>query len=281
MEPAVSVIIPVFNREGFICDCVESVLAQSYSDYELIVVDDGSEDRSVERLAPYRDRLRLIRQKQRGPSAARNNGMRHARGQWLTFLDSDDLWLPQKLAVQMDFIQRNPDSRICYTEEIWYRGGRRVNPGKRHRKYSGWIYRKMLPLCLISPSSVMLHRSVLDRVGPFDEDLPACEDYDLWLRIAVFYPIALIDEPLIIKQNGHPGQLSQQFWGMDRFRLRALVKLLESGSLAPQDEAATRRLLVQKCRILASGCRRRDKSAEAERYDQMAARYGPKPLNWK
>jgi glycosyltransferase involved in cell wall biosynthesis len=264
--PLVSVIIPTYNRESFIAECVESVLAQTFSNFELIVVDDGSTDRTETVVGGYSDKIRYLRQEQRGPAAARNSGIRNASGEWLSFLDSDDLWLPNKLEFEMEYVSKNPNMRICYSEEIWYRRGRRVNPAQKHRKYSGWIYRKMLPLCIVSPSSVMIHRSVLEKVGLFDEELPACEDYDLWLRIGSRYPIALIPEALIIKRNGHEGQQSQKYWGMDRFRIKALANMLNSAELSEEDRIATQQVLQQKCQIMIQGCLKRDKIKEAEYY---------------
>lgn len=271
--PSVSVIIPTFNRKAFLQECIESVLSQTFRDFELIVVDDGSTDDSEKLLQQHKENLRYFKQEQRGPSSARNFGIRKSCGDWICFLDSDDLWLPDKLHVQMRYVLENPDCRICYTEEIWYRNNRRVNPAKKHQKYSGWIYQKMLPLCIISPSSVIIHRSVLDRVGWFDEELPACEDYDLWLRIALHFPIFLIPQQLIIKRNGHPGQQSQKFWGMDRFRIHALVKLLEEAELTEENLQATIKMLHKKCQIMANGSRKRYKMEEADYYISIIKKY--------
>ena len=271
--PFVSVIIPAYNRAEFLPEAVESVLGQTYRNFELIVVDDGSTDETPAILRHYGEALRVIHQKNRGPSAARNAGIRVARGEWLSFLDSDDYWLPRKLERQVNFLQSHPEARICYTEEIWYRNGRRVNPAKKHRKFSGWIYLRMLPLCIVSPSSVMIHREVLQEVGLFDEELPAAEDYDLWLRIGARYPIFLLKEPLIVKRNGHEGQQSRRIWGIDRFRIRALVKMLESGVFGPEEKRATRQVLRQKCEIVAGGCEKRGKLTEARYYRDLIVRY--------
>ena len=273
VSPLVTVVIPTYNRASFLREAIDSVLEQTFRSFELIVVDDGSTDGTGDLLRSYGSRLRSIYQENRGPSAARNAGIRAARGEWLAFLDSDDYWLPEKLAKQVAFVRENPHVRICYTEEIWYRRGRRVNPAKKHRKYSGWIFQRMLPLCIVSPSSVMIHRKVLDEVGMFDEELPACEDYDLWLRIGARYPIYLIPEPLIVKRNGHEGQQSQRFWGMDRFRIRALVKLLQQESLSPEDRAAVRETLRRKCEIVAQGSEKRGKLEEAAHYRSLIQRY--------
>jgi glycosyltransferase involved in cell wall biosynthesis len=252
---------------------VDSVLAQSFTDFELIVVDDGSTDDTLDRLAAYGDRLQIIRQDNRGASAARNAGIRRAAGSYIAFLDSDDLWRPEKLAAQMDLVSRDRSVKICYTEEIWIRRGRRVNPRKKHAKHSGWILEKMLPLCLVSPSSVLIAREVLDRVGPFDESLPACEDYDLWLRIGRLYPIVLIDRPLIVKRGGHDDQLSAAYWGLDRFRVKALLRLLAHQDLAPDLRRAAADCLEKKCAIVANGFRKRGRERLARQFEAIAAQH--------
>lgn len=269
----ISVIIPTYNRENFILESVESVLNQTFQDFELIVVDDGSTDSTVKKLQPFFSKIIYIKQPQKGPSAARNTGVRVSVGAWICFLDSDDLWMPKKLEKQIEFLRSNSEAKICYTEEIWYRQGRRVNPAQKHRKFSGWIYEKMLPLCIISPSSVMLHRSIFEDVGLFDESLPACEDYDLWLRIGTKYPVYLLSDFLIIKRNGHEGQQSQKFWGMDRFRILALKKMLDAGNLPEKYQIATRNIFEKKCSILANGCEKRGKKEEAIFYKNLINLY--------
>lgn len=268
----VSVIIPTYNRAGFLKEAVDSVLSQEVSDVELIVVDDGSTDGTPDLLARYGDRLRVIRQENAGVSAARNAGLRRAAGDLIALLDSDDLWLPGKLAAQTAFFQANPESVVCQTEELWVRRGRRINPGKRHRKRAGWIFIPSLSLCLVSPSAVMMRRSLLDEVGLFDESLPACEDYDLWLRIACRHPIDLIGTPLIVKRGGHPDQLSAAP-GLDRYRIQSILKLLEGKSLPSDYQKAAVAVLVEKCRIYANGCFKRGRRDEGRRYMALAGRY--------
>lgn len=251
--PSTSIIIPAYNRFSFLCEAIDSVLAQTDSDYELIVVDDGSTDATETVATIYGERLRYVRQENRGVSAARNRGIAEARGDLIAFLDSDDLWCPEKLAVQKAVMEKDPSCQISYTEEIWYRNGVRVNPMKKHAKASGWIFEKSLRLCLISPSSVMVRRALLDRVGTFDEAFPVCEDYDLWLRISKDYPVHLIRQRLIIKRNGHAGQLSATGWGFDRIRVKSILRLLRDASLSPGQTQAAREVLREKCRILADG----------------------------
>jgi len=266
----VSVIIPTFNRRDFVREAVASVLDQQRVDFELIVVDDGSTDGTEAALDPLVDRLRYIRQDNRGVSAARNAGAARARGEWLAFLDSDDLWLPDKLAVQLAYGAAHPDMRICQTGETWLRNGVRVNPCAHHRKPDGDVFVPSLRRCLVSPSAVMMRRDLFDAAGGFDESLPACEDYDLWLRIARTTPVALIDQPLVIKRGGHADQLSRRHWGMDRFRVRTLRKLLDDPTLDPLRRRAVQGVLAEKCAILAHGAAKRGRTNEATQYAQLA-----------
>jgi len=271
-EVSVSVILPTYNRAWIVREAIESVLQQDLTGVELIVVDDGSTDDTPELLKTYGDRLRFIRQANRGVSAARNAGIRAASGELIALLDSDDAWLPGKLGVQVDYFRVHPETMICQTEEIWIRNGVRVNPGKRHRKESGMIFERSLGLCLVSPSAVMMRRSLLDEVGLFDERLPACEDYDLWLRIAWKYPIHLIDRALIIKRGGHADQLSRMA-ELDKFRIRSICKLLDGNCLSPTQTAAAVNMLSTKCTIYAQGCLKRGRSEEARHYERLAERH--------
>ena len=268
----VSVIIPTYNRWQMLCEGVDSVLGQTYAGYELIVVDDGSEDRTADKLRrKYAGRLSVISQPHRGVAAARNRGVRASRGPWIAFLDSDDLWHPRKLETQVRFVAANPRVTICQTEEIWIRNGVRVNPKNSHRKPSGNIFRASLELCLVSPSAVMMTRDLFETAGGFDEDLPVCEDYDLWLRIGLSAPVQLIRQPLVIKRGGHPDQLSRSTWGLDRFRVRALEKLLATG-LGGQERRWILEVLARKVEILARGARKRGKEGEALAYEAIASR---------
>ncbi|MBW1698889.1 MAG: glycosyltransferase [Deltaproteobacteria bacterium] len=276
-HPLVSVIIPTFNRGWILKEAIDSVLAQDFKHFELIIVDDGSTDNTRQVLEPYSDRLAIIRQQNAGVSSARNRGIASARGQFVAFLDSDDLWLPQKLSRQVSFFESNPDALICQTEEIWVRNGVRVNPKNRHKKESGTIFKRSLALCLVSPSAVMVRRSLFDKVGGFDETLPACEDYDLWLRVSYRYPIHLIETPLIVKRGGHPDQLSLSA-GLDRFRIYSLKKLLDNENLSASQYDAAADMLVAKCSIYAAGCLKRGKLSEAAYYKKIAQTYGKRTV---
>jgi len=271
-EPEVSVIIPTYNRGWIIEEAIDSVLAQDFEDFELIVVDDGSTDDTGQILEAYDQDLIVCRQSNRGVSAARNRGIDAAAGRLIAFLDSDDLWLSRKLSTQVEFFHSNPEAIINQTEEIWIRNGVRVNPKTRHHKISGMIFEPSLALCLVSPSAVMMRRSLFDEVGLFDEDLPACEDYDLWLRLSWRYPVHLIETPLIIKRGGHADQLSNAP-GLDKFRIQSLKKIIESGHLDEDSYQAAVQTLHEKCAIFAGGCRKRGKDDEARYYKELAAKY--------
>ena len=270
-QPDISVIIPAFNRAHTLPKALDSVLSQTLKPREIIVVDDGSTDETNAVLANYPG-LCIISQDNRGVSAARNVGIEKAGGDWIAFLDSDDEWLSDKLEKQWDAIC-NDDKLICHTDEIWIRNGKRVNPMKKHQKFGGWIYERCLPLCVISPSSVMIHRSVFEDVGVFDESLEVCEDYDLWLRICAKYSILFIDEPLIVKYGGHEDQLSRKYWGMDRFRVKALEKMMSFGALNDEDEKATVNMILQKCGIIINGMKKRGNNDEAEKWQSKIEKY--------
>lgn len=271
--PLVSVIIPTHDRYPLVLEAVASVRGQHERRFELIVVDDGSTDGTRSALTAWDGVLRYVHQPRRGVATARNVGARLARGTWLAFLDSDDLWRPEKLAAQVAFHQQHADVLISQTDEIWMRGGVRVNPSAQHRKPQGDIFIPSLARCLVSPSAVMIHRELFEAVGGFDESLDVCEDYDLWLRIGCRVPVGLVPRPLVIKRGGHADQLSKQRWGMDRFRVAALVKLLAAGDLSAERRQAVMQTLGGKCAVLAQGARRRQRHEEAERYLALARVY--------
>lgn len=137
---------------------------------------------------------------------------------------------------------------------------------KKHNKYSGWIFEKCLPLCIVSPSSVMIRRELFNDIGLFDESLPVCEDYDMWLRIFSHYPVFLIDKKLIIKRGGHPDQLSKRSWGNDIYRVRALLKILKDDHLNQKYRKMAKKELIKKCQILANGYFKRGNINKGNKY---------------
>ncbi|NWG02170.1 MAG: glycosyltransferase, partial [Syntrophaceae bacterium] len=273
--PKVSVIIPTYNRLPMLKEAVHSVLKQDFEDFELIIVDDGSSDGTAEEIKNFGGRVRVLQCPENlGVSSARNRGIIHARGKYIAFLDSDDLWVKGKLRIQVAFLDENPQYPLCYTDEIWIRRGKRVNPMAKHAKYSGWIFEKCLPLCIISPSSVMMRKTLFSKVGLFDEALPVCEDYDFWLRVSARFPIFFINRKLIIKRGGHPDQLSQRSWGNDRYRVMALEKLLSEPFIGPEEREMILNEMRKKCYVLYQGFLKRGKEIEGRHYQEIMRRYG-------
>ncbi|MDX1775470.1 MAG: glycosyltransferase, partial [Desulfobulbales bacterium] len=226
MEKFISVIIPTYNRKNFLQKAIDSVLAQTYPYFELIVVDDGSEDNTEELIEKYDADIVYIRQKRKGPAAARNRGIEAARYNLLAFLDSDDCFAGNKLAVQFKAMQKEPAYLISHTQETWYRRGRVLNQKIKHKKPSGNIFNQSLKLCAVGMSTVMLHREIFEHYGLFDEEYPCCEDYELWLRVSAAEKFMLVDQPLTIKDGGRDDQLSSLYRvGMDKFRIRAIMKM--------------------------------------------------------
>lgn len=273
-QPFFSVIIPTYNRRDFLEKAVRSVLSQTCGDFELIIVDDGSCDGTKDLIGSFHDnRLKYVFQSNRGVSSARNRGLEIALGRFVAFLDSDDRWRGEKLERSLRHIELFPEISVFHTDEIWYRKGRLLGQKKKHAKPSGCVYKKALALCCISISTAVVKKNVFQETGHFDESLEACEDYDLWLRITSLYKIRLIPEELTIKDGGRPDQLSSKVWGLDRFRIKALEKMLRSDSLAGENRTATVRELNKKCAIFAAGCEKHGKHHEAETYRQLASKY--------
>jgi len=268
MNPEVSVIIPTYNRRAMVHEAVASVRTQRGASFELIVIDDGSTDETSESLAHLND-VRIERVAHRGPAAARNHGVAIARAPLIAFLDSDDLWMPDKLQRQLAFMRAHPDCAIAQTGEIWLRDGRRVNPGHRHRKRAGDIFLQSLRTCLISPSAVMMRTDLFRASGGFDEDFAAAEDYDLWLRILVDHEVGLLDEPLMTRRAGHADQLSSSISALDRYRVLALMKLLANDHLSSKRRAAVVEVLIEKCALLAKGAGRRSRASESLLYESV------------
>ncbi len=210
--PLVSVIIPTYNCAPYIVEAIESVLAQTYRNLEIIVVDDGSTDQTQAVLAPYRGRITYLYQENRGLSAARNLAIHHASGALVAFLDSDDVWYPGKLALQVQALQQYSEAGLSFTDYQLFdesavieqsgfdaRVQRWVNQqkGATTRLVFGWIYRELLLQGnYMHVSSIIVTRDALEQVGLFDEAFKVAQDYDLWLRIAQRFPVVCINRIL-------------------------------------------------------------------------------------
>jgi glycosyltransferase involved in cell wall biosynthesis len=267
----ISVVIPVFNRPLTIRRALDSVRAQTLIPREILVVDDGSTDNTPEILNEYLPEIRIITRENGGVAAARNSGILAAGGTWIAFLDSDDVWLPDKLEKQADYLRVHPEVRILQTEERWIRKGTHVNPPKKYKKKGGNIFIDCLSHCIVGPSTVMCRKDLLEEHACFDTSLSVCEDYDLWLRIAAREAIPLLQEELTLKFGGHSDQLSLRYPAMDRFRVLSLEKILLNEPLDDGQKEAVRGMLLKKLIYLRDGARRR--GTDPSRYEKTLKMY--------
>lgn len=273
-----SVIIPAYNRAHLLPRALFSVFGQRMPAGEVIVVDDGSEDGTAALLEEIRAQapvpLHVIRQENRGAAAARNVGLRLAQGDLIAFLDADDWWLPNKLALQAAAMQERTSHLISHTREIWYRRGRRVNQKKEHDPPGGYIFMRSLRRCVVAMSTMVARKELFERYGNFDASLPCCEDYDFWLRVAQKEPFLLVPAALACRDGGRPDQLSTiHRMGMDVYRIRSLISLLNAGQLSRRQNMAARSELAYKCTVYGRGCLKHGRSEEGEYYLNLAAQY--------
>ncbi|WP_415397859.1 glycosyltransferase family 2 protein [Sulfurimonas sp. CS5] len=263
----VSVVIPTYNRYKVLQRALASVYAQTHKPKEVIIIDDGSTDETSQIINLFPDAI-YIYQENSGVSSARNLGIKKAKYEWIAFLDSDDEWHPEKLQEHLVLHLSKSDLQMSYTDEKWVRDAKEVKLPKKYRKFGGHIFKESLSHCIIAPSSTIIHKDLLDKVGLFDENLEVCEDYDLWLRVAIKNEIGLINKKLIIKYGGDADQLSMKFWGMDRFRVLALEKILNNtGSEALTSKEITNEL-IKKYNLLLKGAKKHDKIQDIYNYEK-------------
>jgi glycosyltransferase involved in cell wall biosynthesis len=257
----ISIIIPVYNRQEFIKRSIDSVLDQIYKDFELIIVDDGSSDLTPDILKTYKDKIKVITTKNQGVSSARNLGIKASSGEWICFLDSDDVWQSDKLQCQIEFHKLHPHILFSHTFEKWVRNDKEIKQKAIHKKPNGWCFEDNLAFCKIAPSTVMIYRSILDSVGLFDESLEVCEDYDLWLRVLREYEVGLVEDVLTTKYAGHDDQLSFKHHSMDKFRIEALLKHKELPQVIDE--------IKKKAKILINGAKKRGNTQIISFYENI------------
>lgn len=248
----VSVIIPTYNRAHTLKRAIDSVLTQTFTDYELIIVNDGSTDETKNLLESFSEHT-IVHTQNEGVSKARNTGLKYARGEWIAFLDSDDEWFREKLEKQLNFAKTNPQFPLIHGDEIWIRNGNRVNAKYKHAKGGGDQFIPSLKACVIGPSVALIKKSLLEEFAGFRTDYPVCEDYDLWLKITQKYSIGFIDEFLINKYGGHADQLSTMYKAMDYYRVKSIDNLLKNYDLSKDQEEAALEEIFSKCKILIKG----------------------------
>jgi len=253
---SISVVIPTFNRLIYLERAIKSVLNQTISVNEIIIVDDGSDDGTSEFIHSNYPNLKYIFQSNSGVSAARNTGIKAASSNWIAFLDSDDAWVTNKIQKQITELELNPEMNFCHSNEIWIRNGREIKQKNTHKKFGGFIFDKCLDKCRISPSTVICRKSLLIKLNGFDEDLAICEDYDLWLRITSNNPVIYIEKPLIIKYGGHQDQLSRNSEGIESYHIKSLEKLLKQ-DFPPEHRISMENMLINKLKIYANGAKKR------------------------
>ncbi len=253
-EFKVSVVIPTYNRVSYLGRAITSVLKQSYPVNEIIVIDNGSTDQTLSFIKKNFTRIRVITEKKRGVSFARNLGIKNCKYNWIAFLDSDDEWITDKIEKQFVLLkERNFKYQFIHTNEIWIKNGMLKNQKKKHLKKGGYIFEDCLDICKISPSSVLIKKELFDKYGLFDNKFKVCEDYELWLRITSKIKIGYLDKPLIKKYGGHKGQLSEKYWGIDRYRIKALEKILINNNLKMQQKLKVLEYLLKKINIILLG----------------------------
>jgi glycosyltransferase involved in cell wall biosynthesis len=241
----ISVIIPIFNRSHFLKKTLTHILKQSFRPREVIIIDDGSSDDEsslyenilwsllddIPQHASYVC-LKMIKISQShyplGVAAARSYGAFIAQSPWIAFCDSDDLWPKNKLANQMmNHMYQKELYLWSHGEEKWFRNDQFINSHKKHQKCSGDVYKRSLDLCAISPSALIVYRQWYVRTSPVFHSLPVCEDYGWNLLTSLFFPVALTPKVILHKIGGHQCQLSQEYVGMDYFRLQAKLCIMQ------------------------------------------------------
>ena len=255
----ISVVIPTLNRINTLQRALDSVINQTYKPAEIIVVDNGSSDGTLKFLREQYPKIIILTENKIGVSSARNKGIKKSINQWIALLDSDDAWHPRKLEIQTSMLDSAlKEYNLIHTDEVWFRNNKHINQMKKHKKQGGYIFERCLSLCCISPSSVLFKKNILDKVGLFDESLPVCEDYDMWLKICSTEEVLFAQDKLTYKYGGHKDQLSKSYWGMDRFRIKSIENIIKNFDLTYKQKKQAKKELIKKLKIIINGAFKRN-----------------------
>ena len=255
----ISVVIPTLNRINTLQRALDSVINQTYKPAEIIVVDNGSSDGTLKFLREQYPKITILTENKIGVSSARNKGIKNSINQWIALLDSDDAWHPRKLEIQTSMLDSAlKEYNLIHTDEVWFRNNKHINQMKKHKKQGGYIFERCLSLCCISPSSVLFKKNILDKVGLFDESLPVCEDYDMWLKICSSEEVLFAQDKLTYKYGGHKDQLSKSYWGIDRFRIKSIENIIKNFDLTYNQKKQAKKELIKKLKIIINGAFKRN-----------------------
>ncbi len=267
-----SVIIPVYNRENLVSRAIDSVLQQTYPHWELIIADDGSTDKTRSVLDKYADNraISILSLDHCGkPGQVRNSAAVHSKGRWISFLDSDDSWMSDKLEKQIEYLGNHQNIRFIHTLERWERNDKIVSQAHRKHNKEGDLFKTSLGKCEIGPSTVMMGREIYLENNGFRNDLEICEDYEFWLRITSENAVGYLDEELVVKRGGHSDQLSTKYGFIENFKIEALKSLVDNEFFNGNQMFLAKKELARKCRIYSRGCRKRGKESEAENFESL------------
>lgn len=297
----VSVIVPTFNKKEQVREALQSVLDQKFQDIEILIADDGSTDGTplalFKELGAQPEAIDVLAKMgnnsirpfthafqcggitvqyhygiNRGLSTARNRGIKSARGEYIAFLEPDDFWAPHHLSELISHLKRNREVKVCRVSERLIREGKSRAPKHPANRTTGWLFEASLDSSLMSISTVICHRSCFSICGCFDENMPACEEYDLWIRISSHFPIGFLDCNSVTRRTPRPAD-SIRAWNWDRFRVYALEKAFQSGHITPEQRYLVAQSIVLKCERLVEGFKRQKSDERSNFYERKRKRF--------
>ena len=272
--PTVNVIIHTYNNERFIAETVESVLNQTYKEYEIVVVDDGSVDGTRDALIPYMQKIRYHYKENGGIASAKNAGIGLSQTEFVAFLDHDDLWAPDKLQLQMECFNENSQVGLVYAKYTSFRDGKELRT-KPEKGYSGWIFKELLSKSFIQTSTVVVKRECLDAVGPYDESFSLGDEYDMFLRIARKFQCSFIDKSLT-RYRVHDTNASNNDFLFDNENLGVYKKVYNNFTdLDGVEKKILRKRIARYSMKVAEGLYRQGKQEESKKYQMEANNYLP------